>query len=292
MIPGDASTSAVSSPRRRWRTFCRVLTALSVVYLTTVGLTMIFEESLIFFPAKYPDGDWQPAALNYEDAEFIADDGIKLHGWYVPYANPRAYVLFFHGNAGNISHRADLLRALHTMGIAVLAFDYRGYGRSEGSPNEAGVIADGRAARKWLASHANIPEDEIVLMGESLGGGVATALAAEAPARGLVLENTFSSIPDVAALHYPFLPVHRLMRTRLDSATAIKNYHGPLVQFHGDADRIVPYDLGRKLFDAANEPKQWVTIPGGDHNDSRSRQFYQALDQFLNALPELTERAN
>jgi fermentation-respiration switch protein FrsA (DUF1100 family) len=262
----------------------RVLRVLLVVYLLIVLLLMIFEESLIFFPSKYPDGAWNPPELTFEDAWFEAADGTKLHGWYVPHDRPRAVALFAHGNAGNLSHRADLLQALNRLGVAVLAFDYRGYGRSGGSPNEEGVLADGRAARKWLAERAGVPEKDIVLMGESLGGGVAAILAAEAPSRGLVLENTFSSIPEVAAAHYPGLPVKMLMRTRFDAATAIKSFHGPLLQFHGDCDTIVPFALGKKLFDAANEPKQFVAISGCDHNDPRSRQFFEELNRFLDDL--------
>jgi fermentation-respiration switch protein FrsA (DUF1100 family) len=256
-----------------------------IVYLAILLLMAFFEESLLFFPDKYPAGDWNPAGLTVEEASFQAADGTRLHGWFVPHENPRAVVLFAHGNAGNITGREDVLRALHRLGVAVLAFDYRGYGRSQGSPTEAGVLADGRAARTWLAKRVGIPESDIVLMGESLGGAVAVQLAAEAPARGLVLENTFSSVPDVATYHYPWLPVKQLMRTRFDSAAAIANYHGPLLQAHGDADTIVPLQIGRRLFEAANEPKRLVVIPGGDHNDARTPQFYQALDEFLNALP-------
>jgi uncharacterized protein len=262
----------------------RVVRVLLVVYLLIVLLLMIFEESLIFFPSKYPDGDWNQPELTFEDAWFEAADGTKLHGWYVPHDRPRAVALFTHGNAGNISHRADLLQALNRLGVAVLAFDYRGYGRSEGAPNEEGVLADARAARKWLAERAGVTEKDIVLMGESLGGGVAVILAGESPARGLVLENTFSSIPEVAAAHYPGLPINMLMRTKFDAASAIKNYHGPLLQFHGDCDTIVPFTLGKKLFDAANQPKKFITITGCDHNDARSRQFYEELGRFLDEL--------
>jgi uncharacterized protein len=268
-----------------WQIARRIGLVLLFGYVAIIALLMIFEESLIFFPSKYPDGDWQPAGLQFEDAWFEAADGTKLHGWFVPHNSPRAIVLFAHGNGGSISHRADFFRALNQLGVAVLAFDYRGYGRSEGSPNEAGVVADGRAAREWLAKRTGIAEQDVVLMGESLGGGVAVALAAEAPARGLILENTFSSIPDVAAAHYPGLPVRALMRTRLDSAAAIKNYHGPLLQVHGDCDTIVPFTLGKKLFEAANEPKKFVVINGCDHNDPRSRLFFESLDQFLKELP-------
>jgi uncharacterized protein len=267
-----------------WRSAARVAIGLVIAYLLVVVFMMFQEESFLYFPDKYPEGDWHQAGLEFEDAWFDAADGTYLHGWYVPCEKPRAVALFAHGNAGNLSHRADLLVRLQRMGVAVLAFDYRGYGRSAGSPTEAGVIADGRAARTWLAKRAGVPESEIVLMGESLGGAVAVQLAAEAPARGLVLENTFSSARDVARFHYPWLPVG-LMRTKFDSATAIGKYHGPLLQIHGDADTIVPIALGRKLFEAANEPKKLVVITGGDHNDPRTLQFYQALDQFLNELP-------
>jgi uncharacterized protein len=267
--------------RRIWQGVC----LLAVAYLLVVVLMMFLENSLLYFPAKYPDGDWNPPGLVFEDAWFQAADATRLHGWFVPCDHPRAVALFAHGNGGNITHRADLLLQLHRLGVAVLAFDYRGYGRSSGSPTEAGVLADARAARAWLAQRSGIPESEIVLMGESLGGAVAVQLAAEAPARGLVLENTFTSAPDVAAVHYAWLPVKQLMRTRFDSAALIGKYHGPLLQVHGDADTIVPFALGRKLFDAANEPKQFVVIPGGDHNDPRTPRFFQALDQFIANLP-------
>ena len=267
------------------RLIWRVARIFLIVYGLLLILMLLFENSLLYRTSKFPEGDWEPKGLAYEDAWFKAADGTQLHGWFAPCDSPRAVALFAHGNAGNVTDRADFLREMHRLGVAVLAFDYRGYGRSSGNPNEAGILADGRAARKWLADHTETPESEIVLMGESLGGGVAVQLAAETPARGLVLENTFSSLPDVAAAHYPWIPVKQLMRTQLDSADAVKNYHGPLLQFHGDADTIVPFKLGRKLFDTANDPKKFVIIPGGDHNDPRTPKYYQAVDRFLNQLP-------
>lgn len=274
---------AIKSPgaKRVWR----VVLVLVLAYLLIVVAMMFLENSLVYFPSRYPDGDWNPPGLVFEDAWFNAADGAKLHGWFVPHDRPRAVALFLHGNAGNISHREDFLRELHRLGVAVLALDYRGYGRSEGSPSEAGVLADGRAARKWLAQRAGIPENEIVLMGESLGSAVAVLLAAESPARGLVLENCFNSLPDVAAYHYPWLPVKAFIRTQLNAAEAISKYHGPLLQFHSGADTIVPIGLGRKLFAEANEPKEFVVVEGADHNDTRTRQAYEAVDRFLDKLP-------
>ena len=264
----------------------RIVRAAVVAYLIVLVLAMIFENALVYFPSKYPDGNWQPAGLQFEDAWITTDDGVKIHGWYVPCDRPVAYVLFAHGNGGNLSHRADIMRELkNRCQVASLFFDYRGYGRSEGSPNEAGILSDARAARKWLAQHARIAEKEIVLMGESLGGGVAVDLAAKDGARALILENTFTSLPDVAAKHYPFLPTRLLMRNRLNSLDKIAHYHGPLLQFHGDGDTIIPYELGTQLHAAANEPKQFVTVPGADHNDGQSPVFYATVAKFLQQLP-------
>ena len=244
-----------------------------------------FESSAIFQPSRYPEGNWQPAGLQFEDAWFASADGTHLHGWYVPHEHPRATVLYCHGNAGNLSGWADVLRILHDrVGVAVMIFDYRGYGRSEGKPSEEGVLADARAARAWLARRAKIAENQIVLMGRSLGGGVAVDLAAADGARALVLESTFTSLPDVAQTMFPLLPVRLVMQTKFNSAAKIANYHGPLLQSHGTADRLIPYRIGCKLFDAANQPKQFVPIPGGDHNDPQTEEFYRVLSAFLDRL--------
>jgi hypothetical protein len=256
-------------------------------YLLVMVVLMFLEESLIFFPSRFPEGDWDPPGLPFEDAWFQAADATRLHGWYLPCQAPRAVVLFCHGNAGNVTHRAEIMRMLHDRaGAAVLIFDYRGYGRSVGKPNETGILADARAARAWLVSREKVPQTQIVLMGESLGGAVAVDLAAADGARALVLENTFTSLPDVAAHYYPWLPVRRLMRTRLDSLGTIAAYHGPLLQSHGDADTIIPIEFGRRLFEAAHEPKQFLTLPGLDHNDLHPPSYYDALAAFFDGLPK------
>jgi uncharacterized protein len=175
------------------------------------------------------------------------------------------------------------LRRVHELRVSVLALDYRGFGKSEGSPSEAGVIADGRAARKWLADKAVVRESDIVLWGESLGCGVAAELGMDG-ARGMILENAFTSLPDVAAHHYRLFPVRLLMHNRLRAIDKIGRFHGPYLQAHGDADTVIPYALGRQLFEAANEPKEFITIPGGDHNDNRTPRFWQAAERFLGSL--------
>lgn len=275
-----------SPPRHsRWlRRAWRVVRVLAIAYLVLLLLAMLFENKLIFFPSPHPEGDWQPAGIHPEDAWFSAD-GLRLHGWFLDHDNPRAVVLFCHGNAGNITHRAMTLQLLNQrLGAKVLMFDYRGYGRSEGKPNEAGILADARAARAWLARRAGVAEDEIVVIGRSIGGAVAVDLAAKDGARALVLESTFNTLPDAAAYHFPWFPVRWVMRTRLDSQSKIPNYHGPLLQSHGTADTVVPYELGRRLFEAANEPKQFRPLPGHDHNDPQPPDYYDALAAFLDGL--------
>jgi fermentation-respiration switch protein FrsA (DUF1100 family) len=281
----------VAGPKRVRPLFVRVARVVLIPYMVVLlGMTFL-ENSLIFFPSRYPDGDWDPPGLVHEDAWFNASDGTRLHAWYVPHEQPRAVVLFAHGNGGNLSHRDEILRLLHApLRASVLIFDYRGYGRSEGSPSESGVLDDARAARAWLSERANVSPAEIVLMGESLGGAVAVDLAAGDGARGLILENTFSSLPDVAGHHYRWAPVQLLMRSRFDSVSKIGRYHGPLLQIHGDADTIVPIEFSRRLFAAANEPKQFVEIPGADHNDPRTPAFIEAVDRFLDRLPPMASK--
>jgi fermentation-respiration switch protein FrsA (DUF1100 family) len=239
------------------------------------------DELLLFFPSKYPDGDWEPKGLSYEDVWFKAADGVKVHGWYCPCDSPRAVVLYAHGNAGNLSHRAAVMRLFQNqLRVSALIFDYRGYGRSEGVPTVEGILSDARAARTFLAGHARIEESDIVLIGNSLGGAVAVQLAAEKPPRALVLENAFSSLRDVAQHHYPAL-AWLVPAKKLNSAEQVVRYKGPLLQCHGDADRTIPFASGAKLFAAANEPKRFVRIPNGDHNDWLPVEYYRQLDALL-----------
>lgn len=260
-----------------------MLRVLLFAYLGIIVLLMLLERSLIFLPMRYPHGRWEDQPAGVQEIEFTAEDGTRLHGWYAHRDDPTGVILYAHGNAGNITHRASLMRRLHDgLGCSVFLFDYRGYGKSEGRPNEAGILMDGRAARDRLAQLAGVSESDIVFMGRSLGTAVAIDLAAEGGARGLVLHSGFPSMPDVAAYHYPWLPVRWLMRTRLNAGERIRDYHGPLLQAHGEADRIIPFDLGRQLFEAApSEQKRWLSLGGIDHNDLPPERFYDELGAFL-----------
>jgi fermentation-respiration switch protein FrsA (DUF1100 family) len=252
-----------------------------------VGLSgcVALEKALVFHPRPYPSGDWQPHDLVHEDAWFTAPDGTRLHGWFAAAEHPRAVVLYAHGNAGNVAGNAWVLEFFRErLNCSVLIFDYRGYGRSEGTPSEAGILADARAARHWLAGRTGVAEKDIVLAGHSLGGAVVVDLAAKDGARGLVLQSTFASLPDMGRTLVG-VPVSWLMDMRLDSLALIGRYSGPLLQTHGDHDRMIPYEQGKKLFAAAKEPKWFVPAPGGDHNDLPTQEFVEMLDWFLEQLP-------
>ena len=170
--------------------------------------------------------------------------------------------------------------------MSVFAWDYRGYGRSKGKPHEQNLLADARAAQLWLASREGVRPEDIVLYGRSLGGAVSVGLAAEHPVRGMVLERTFADMVDTAAYHFPWLPVRWIMRNRFPSAERIAAYKGPLLQSHGTADRVVPFEMGKRLFDAATTPnKRFFVVEGGDHNGPQPDEYYEALGEFLDALP-------
>lgn len=249
--------------------------------------TAAIENRIAFFPHRYPIGDWSPDP-RVQDVYIDTPDGVRLHGWLAEpeHAPPRAVVLFSHGNGRNVTTRRHVLELYRDrMNATVLVYDYRGYGKSTGRPSEAGVLTDARAARAWLAARAGVGERDVVLAGHSLGTGVAVDLAASDGARGLILEGAYTSLTDVAAFHVPFLPVRAVMQTRFRSEEKIPTYHGPLLQVHGDADGIVPYSQGRRLFAAAGGPKQFVTVPGGDHYDLYTPEFVTALDRFLGTAP-------
>ena len=252
---------------------------------TSARPTASLVDALLFHPSREPRGGWEPDRPSVEVARFRAADGSRLSGWFAEAKQPRAVVLYCEGNAGNITSRRWVLDLFRDgMGTSVMIFDYRGYGQSEGSPSRAGILEDARAARRWLAERAGVPEGEIVLVGSSLGGAVAVDLAARDGARGLVLESTFSSLKELAGSHFGRL-ARLAVSSELDSASKIGGYDGPLLQVHGDADRVVPYELGKRLHDAANPPKRFVRVAGGDHNDPPTREYLDALDKFLGSLP-------
>jgi fermentation-respiration switch protein FrsA (DUF1100 family) len=245
------------------------------------------DEALLFFPTKYPTGNWEPKGLTFQDVFFASQDGTQLHGWYCPCAKPRGALLIAHGNAGHVAARAPWLNYLQNQArLTVFMFDYRGYGRSEGTPTAEGAIQDATAARAQLRKLAKVEDSHMLLMGESLGGAIVTQLAVDSAPRGLILQSTFSSLRDVADVHFPKLS-WLVPRNKLDSATIIGRYRGPLLQSHGSLDRTIPLSSGEKLFRAANEPKTWVIIEGADHNNWLNDAYLKQLDEFIASVATL-----
>ena len=271
---------------RAGRVAWRVLRPVLIAYLLVLLLMTFLETWLVYPIPPLGRGDWQPQGLAFEDVQFEADDGTKLHGWFVPHPHAKRAIVYFHGNGESVGDNADLVAYLSdALEAAVFIFDYRGYGHSAGSPYEAGCIADGLAAQRWLANRLGKQPNELVLMGSSLGSGVAVAVAAQQGAQALVLRNAFSRMTDVAAFHYPWLPVGLVMCNRYDSVVRIKHYDGPLLQSHGTADTIVPIKFGRRLFDAApSQDKQFLEYPGIGHNDPSPQSYYRELAAFLNRI--------
>lgn len=236
--------------------------------------------SFIFFPTKYPDGNWDPQGLTYVDTYFKSEDETVLHGWYCPSEKPIAYVLILHGNAGNISSRLGLLRLFQQANIAAFIFDYRGYGRSSGTPSIDGVLQDAMAARVKFSEVANVPQGEIFLLGESLGGAFATKLAVDNQPRALILQSTFSSLRELADLHYPALS-SLVSPELLNSQETLSDYDGPLLLAHGNNDLIVPHSHAVAIFSAAGEPKQLVSLNDAGHDISANGTYQAALLAFI-----------
>jgi uncharacterized protein len=274
--------------RRLSRPMAALTTGL-VLAVLLIGVVWIFQRRLIYFPFGQVADPRLFGLAAAEPVVFPTTDGLRLHGWLMPGrdAHTGATIIVFNGNAGHRGFRASLAAALHARGYGVLLFDYRGYGGNPGTPTEEGLAADARAARAFLLAR---PEgaSRLVYFGESLGTGVATRLAAEHRPSALVLRSPFTSMTDVGAFHYPLLPVRWLLRDRFDTASRIAGLGCPLLVVAGDEDRVVPYAQSRRVFDAAAEPKRFVTIAGADHNDpalADGPDLVDAIDRFLKALP-------
>jgi pimeloyl-ACP methyl ester carboxylesterase len=279
-----------------------MLAVAACAVLLAIGLVMTFEDRFIFFPSKYPDGFWEVEKLRavegeigprIEDCFFKASDGIQLHGWFcspvVKGAQERQPVqtemvlLWFHGNAGNISYRYDMIRMLMGLPVRVFIIDYRGYGRSEGSPSERGIYQDGRAAWDYLVSERGVKPENIIIFGKSLGGAVAIDLATQVEPAGLIVQSSFTSARDMAARVLPLFPPF-LIHTKLDSIRKIGGVRCTKLFIHSRADEVVPYELGRRLYEAAPEPKKFYDVEDAPHNSTYivgGKAYLDALRKFI-----------
>lgn len=257
-----------------------------LIYLGFLALVYFGQSSLVFQPDADRTNRASPAAIGlpFMPLKLGTADGESLDGWFVPATREgEGLVIFFHGNAGNIGDRLDYLRMFHDMGLATLMVDYRGYGLSSGSPSEQGTYLDAEAAWRHATHVRRFSPSRIVIFGESLGGAVAARLAATHPPGALVLASTFTSVPDLGADVYPLLPSRLLARIRYDSLAQLANVACPVLVIHSKNDDVIPFAHGRRLFDAARPPKQFLEIAGG-HNEGfvfgRS-DWTQQLDGFL-----------
>jgi len=271
-------------PRARLRR-AAVITLRVVVlsYLGAAAVLYFLQSHFVYFPSGSITAAPDSLGMDYEEVTFHAADGTKLSAWYVPTANAEMVILFCHGNAGNISGRLEAVRVCRSWGASVLIFDYRGYGRSEGSPSEEGTYADARAAWNYLVGERKVPADRIVILGRSLGGAVAARLAKEHTPRALILESTFTSFRDIAADVAPIFPTRWLSRFDYDTESIIGGIGCPVLIVHSRQDRLIPFSHGERLFQAAGEPKQFLRITGR-HNDgffTSGRAYTDGVKTFL-----------
>lgn len=260
-----------------------------LLYAALVAFMWLRQESMLFLPnipsrEHYATPD--DIGLRYEALRIATADGEELDAWFLPARQERAVLLFFHGNAGNISHRLDSLRIFHGLGLSVLIVDYRGYGQSTGRPSELGTYEDARAAWRHLVEDRGVPAERIVVFGRSLGGAVATWLAAEHRPAGLIVESTFRSVPELAAEIYWFLPVRRLARLEYPAEALIRKVEAPVLVVHSREDEIIPFHHGEALHAAAAPPKRLLELRGG-HNTGfllSERNYIEGLEAFLASL--------
>ena len=248
-----------------WKLLLLAMMTLGVlsVYVYLMQSRMIYYPNM---PGRALEATPADIGLAYQDVRFTTADGIELHGWFIPGSEPHRTLLFFHGNAGNISHRLESIRLFHRLGLGVFIFDYRGYGQSAGSPTEQGTYSDAEAAWTYLTKTRALDADDIIVFGRSLGGAIATWLATRHTPAMLILESTFTSVPAMARRFYPFLPVRLLSRFQYDSLRLIGRLTCPVLIAHSRDDEIIPFEEGRLLFDAAPEPRRFLEMRGG-HND-------------------------
>lgn len=264
----------------------RLIVTLAGAYGLLLLLAYLLQPRLLFLPGvPGREVETTPARIGllFRDVELKTSDGETLHGWWLPHEDSRATVLFLHGNAGNISHRLDSLQIFHELGVDVLIIDYRGYGRSSGKPSEAGLYRDASAAWDWLTGDRGIAGEDIIVFGRSLGAAVASELATRVDAAGLVVESAFTSVPDIGAELYWWLPVRWLSRLDFDTARYLARTELPVLVVHSTEDEIIPFPHGRRLYEMAGDRAALLELQGG-HNTGfleSGQRYREGLDRFI-----------
>ncbi len=265
-----------------------LLIAAASLYVLLALMLFLFQDRMVFLsnlPGRALTATPQDAGFDYEDIMLETSDGLKLHGWYVPAAQPRGVVLFLHGNAGNISHRLDSIAVFRELGLDTLIIDYRGYGRSQGKPSERGTYLDAEAAWHYLVDTRGVAANRIMFFGRSLGGAVAAWLATQYRPAAVIIESSFSSALDMARKLYPFMPVRLITRLQYPVSEYVSRLHSPLLVIHSLDDEIIPFTMAVAIYDSAAEPKSLLEI-WGDHNNG----FLLSRDRYLSGLDEFIQK--
>jgi fermentation-respiration switch protein FrsA (DUF1100 family) len=266
------------------------LSILAVIYVGFALVVVWREPNFIYYPSRPLGRTPADMGLHFEDVWLNTDDGMRINGWFIPATAPRTTpftILLFHGNAGNMGDRFEKQQILHALGVDFFMIDYRGYGRSEGSPNEQGTYRDAQTAYEYLTKVQKRDPRTIIVYGESLGAAIAVDLASKVPVGGVIIEEPFTSAGDVGQKMFPFLPVRWLVRNKYDTLSKIAGIHAPLLILHSRQDEFFPMSHAERLLAAAREPKRLVELRGG-HNDAflTSEETYRtALKDFLSRLP-------
>lgn len=269
-----------------------ILLVIAAGYILLLLTMYLFQNNLIYYPDKEVSYTPSSVGLDYEEVWLTTNDGVRIHGWYVPTDQARGTILFSHGNAGNISGRMETLRIFHQLNMNVLMYDYRGYGKSEGKTNEQGTYSDALAVWEYLINEQQKSPDTIVIMGRSLGGGVSAWLATQTNPAALILESTFTSATDLAQELYPFVPARWLMEIEYPTRQYIKNLGVPKLILHSRDDELIPFHHGEELYTSTIEPKEFFEMQGnhgGGHIITGS-EYTDALDRFLNTIFTIKDR--
>lgn len=268
----------------------KIWIVLRIIILSLVGFYIIIilyfsisQSRFIYFPKKNLFTTPKDIGLAYNEIYFTTSDKIKLHGWIIPAKNPKAFIIFCHGNAGNISDRLETIKIFHSLGLTTLIFDYRGYGMSQGHPCEHGTYLDAQAAWNFLTIKQNIKSSEIIVFGRSLGCPIAAWLAQKNNPKLLILESSFTSVKDLAKELYPFLPIKLLCRFDYNTLNYVSRIKSPILIIHSSQDEMIPFSHGQRLFNTANQPKEFLEIKGS-HNDGflvSKEEYVKKLNYFI-----------
>ena len=260
-----------------------IVAAIAGLYILFAGFLFITQSHYVYYPERALLANPGRIGLRYENVSFETLDGVQLSGWFIPSDSAREVILFCHGNAGNISHRLESIQIFHRLGLNVFIFDYQGYGQSRGKPTEQGTYKDAEAAWNYLVVERQMEPSQVIIFGRSLGGAVAAWLAQSHRPAVLILESTFTSLPDIAAKLYPFLPVRLLLRFEYNTSKYLTRVDCPVLIIHSRDDEIMPVSHGRQLFETASEPKRFLEI-SGTHNEgfiTSGEIYYEGLNTFI-----------